>query len=408
MQTFYRRAAIHHSIHAVFRVPTRDAGEVFMCIDRANAENDQRAVVEVRADKFLDLWRKDPFRAHAEIANGNPSTWVSDYKYAHAVDGFSRGGTNPVPLAEVGCGLRREAPAGDNSRRFFGLRRNALHTQTNETFYVTFTNGITRTLYLLANGAAVFPVTCSLKDAELLQRLAGVPGGKFQTVEQIIPPPAAPLDTFAGVVLRAMNEELFAEILRTFHAAAYAHGFMFLAAVQNVHSVQMPSAVLRALADVVLVARRVHVAPRSTDDDVDAALTNGRGDGYGDEWVRGILKALAAQGLVPVPRTKLDYPPPPASLDALDRIEKHLRRHFARSCDDVKHIRAAPSSFKLEREYDEREALAKSDTKAWLASFDPLGRYYDLKSGFWESLNLETRSAKTGEWRSILDDEGDQ
>ncbi|MFC0134355.1 plasmid fertility inhibition factor family protein [Massilia eurypsychrophila] len=40
-------------------------------------------------------------------------------------------------------------------------------------YYLNFTNGITRTIYLLANGVKQFPVLCERHSAELLVQLAG-------------------------------------------------------------------------------------------------------------------------------------------------------------------------------------------------------------------------------------------
>ncbi|HGO6074580.1 TPA: hypothetical protein ACK3Q6_004431 [Burkholderia cepacia] len=322
MQTFHKRAAIDHSISAVFRVPTGDAGNVFMRVDRTNYENDKRAVVEVRADRFLELWRQDPFGPHAELANGNPSTWINDRKYAQAVDGFAHGETNPVPLAEINVGHHAEEVVTHGPRRWLGLRRGEPRVDTTSTHYVTFTNGITRTIYLLANKAEVFPVTCPLQDAELLHRLAGSRGSQYSTIDQLVPPAAPPLETFAEPVRASLNTDLFTDILRTFEAAAYERGYVFLSGGQGV---QLPAQTIRELGEVVVLTRETHLAPRVSTSEIDRVLANRQADGTGDAMVRGILKALAARGVVPAERTKLDFPPSPVSLASLETLHERVK-----------------------------------------------------------------------------------
>jgi hypothetical protein len=53
--------------------------------------------------------------------------------------------------------------------------------------WLGFTNGITRTIWLLANGAKVFPVECALKKSDELQDLTGVPGGRLVVLSELIP-----------------------------------------------------------------------------------------------------------------------------------------------------------------------------------------------------------------------------
>ena len=44
------------------------------------------------------------------------------------------------------------------------------------------------------------------------------------------------------------------------------------------------------------------------------------------------------------------------------------------------------------------QALANTDRAAWLARFDTNGRYFDVLTGFWASLDGEFRVRETGEW----------
>jgi len=51
---------------------------------------------------------------------------------------------------------------------------------------VAFTNGMTRTIWLLTYGATRFPMMCDTDEAELLQLLAGFPDGKPQTIKMLL------------------------------------------------------------------------------------------------------------------------------------------------------------------------------------------------------------------------------
>jgi hypothetical protein len=175
---------IHHSPGAVFRVPTETHGDVYMCVTRSNYQNGDRAVVEVDAARFLDLWRK-PHSSHLDVAIGNPSTWPSDRKFEDANDGFSRGETNPVPLAELDCRMALdESPVFERRLLLF---KKQVGVNRVETECIGITNGVTRLIWLLTAGAKSFPVECRTKNAALLQRLAGRPDNDFVTVDALVP-----------------------------------------------------------------------------------------------------------------------------------------------------------------------------------------------------------------------------
>ncbi|MCY1511495.1 hypothetical protein D9M68_459160 [compost metagenome] len=131
MLTSDRLAWIHYARRAVFRVQT-EAGNVYMSMDAS----DIYSVVEVDAVRLLALWRQRDTRLHT-LAFGDPISWPKDDKFADAQGGFAAGPTNPVPLAEVTCWLRRlpELPS-------FGLWQRE-YVPSEATF--DFTNGVTRT-----------------------------------------------------------------------------------------------------------------------------------------------------------------------------------------------------------------------------------------------------------------------
>lgn len=83
---------------------------------------------------------------------------AADYKLKYAIEGFACGLENPVPLAEVGV----DGAGG-----------------------VGFTNGITRTLWLLVHRAAAFPVECRTACSSSLNILAGATVCRPRTVQEL-------------------------------------------------------------------------------------------------------------------------------------------------------------------------------------------------------------------------------
>lgn len=147
---------------AIFRVPTAKVGDVYMRIDQTAYRNEHRAVVVVDAEKFVKAWQAAPY--HREpLAFTDESGWRKDYKFDRAEQGFAHGIENPVPLAFIGVFTSENAPIG-----------------------VGFTNGITRTIWLLANGAKAFPIECSIDEAHALHADAGVPDIPVVTVHDLL------------------------------------------------------------------------------------------------------------------------------------------------------------------------------------------------------------------------------
>lgn len=182
MQTYYKTAKIYGTRRALFRVPTRDRGNVFMSVAQGLEEPGKRAVVEVDALKFLKLWRDD--RSYfSHLAKLEPSGWKQDDKFHWAEDGFSDGECNPVPLAELKCSLHPPTTLG-STRLSAILNRFALRQQPSE-LSVNFDNGITRTIWLLAYGAPVFPIECEYQYAELLCQYAGTEHRQIKTVTEL-------------------------------------------------------------------------------------------------------------------------------------------------------------------------------------------------------------------------------
>ena len=148
--------------YVVFTVPLPNRSPVFMSTRITDYNADRSGVVIVDAAKFLELWRNEPYSIHRAEANGNPQTWPNDRKYGDAVKGFSFGHENPVPLAEIS---------------------HSISDRDGEKFhYVSFTNGITRTIWLLSNGCTAFPVECEMPGARELHKVAAAQNTPFFTV----------------------------------------------------------------------------------------------------------------------------------------------------------------------------------------------------------------------------------
>jgi hypothetical protein len=164
---------------AIFSVSLPGREPVFMSVAETPSGNEQRGVVIVEARKFLALWRADPYKTHQEIAAGSPDTWRQDRKYASAAKGFSYGFTNPVPLAEVGYA---EIDLLSVSYKFWRFGR---QEHTERVRFVSFINGVTRTIWLLAHGCKAFPVECPMPEAIALHRAAAVAGTRLFTVRDV-------------------------------------------------------------------------------------------------------------------------------------------------------------------------------------------------------------------------------
>lgn len=110
-------------------------------------------VVQVDALKFYYFWLiSSLYEEHEHRANHCVliKDMPKDYKFKHAVQGFAN--TNsPVPLANLSARYVDDRP------------------------YIGFTNGVTRTFWLLSNGAKSFPVEVyGEKSANYLYEFAGI------------------------------------------------------------------------------------------------------------------------------------------------------------------------------------------------------------------------------------------
>lgn len=113
-------------------------------------------VVMVDADAFYRTWLQcsqpgKPERLRRPRECVTRAKMPADRKYAQAMDGFSRGFDNPVPLAN--CSVYHEGNG----------------------VVIDIGDGATRTLWLLANRASSFPIEVhGRRAAELLHKVAGI------------------------------------------------------------------------------------------------------------------------------------------------------------------------------------------------------------------------------------------
>ena len=120
---------------------------VFMRINKTLHYNAERYIVIVDTKKFYEAWTGKTVD-HCRICD----EWELR-KYAETIEGFSRGINNPVPLAEVGYSDQ-----------------------------ISFVDGITRTKWLIINGAPCFPIECKRKSAKVMYQNFSFANTKIENV----------------------------------------------------------------------------------------------------------------------------------------------------------------------------------------------------------------------------------
>ncbi|MEN3262482.1 hypothetical protein AAH678_27955 [Sodalis endosymbiont of Spalangia cameroni] len=142
----------NNRIYCRFKIPLIDGGFAYM--DQAISNTSSGEIVIADSQRFLSAWHNNSNSIVPELSRGDKTAWRLDSKFQDAENGFSLGACNPVPLAELHC--------------FFILERGLPIPS------VSFTNGITRTIWLLYNDVDRFPVYAyDHRSSELLQRGIG-------------------------------------------------------------------------------------------------------------------------------------------------------------------------------------------------------------------------------------------
>lgn len=171
--TFSGIHPVHHFQGALFALQT-NSDTVHMYEEDPGSGGEAWAVVLVDPERFLQLWRR-PGSSHPEVAHQSPAMWSMDRKFRGPDKHFAEGRANPVLLAIVSCELRHfDAWVW---RRWL-LRKVLVRVDVTEHPVLSFTDGVTRTIWLLTHSVKAIPVKCAMADAALLQALAGVDGSQ--------------------------------------------------------------------------------------------------------------------------------------------------------------------------------------------------------------------------------------
>ena len=141
---------------AVWKIELLNNKTAFMRCDFFPSDDDYY-VVQVDAQKFYYLWLLSALFVNTTHRSNNcvlRKDMPNDYKFDRAVEGFSKGSHSPVPLAQVSACYVNGRP------------------------YIGFSNGVTRTMWLIYNGAKSFPVGVHKRtSAKYLHEFAGI--GEF-------------------------------------------------------------------------------------------------------------------------------------------------------------------------------------------------------------------------------------
>lgn len=132
------------NLQIIFEIPIKEGRQVYM---QHSLEFDSKGfIIILDTKKFIKIWRKS--KNDSRIPNyhiGDEKLWRTDYKFHSAEQGFEDGKKNPVPVtAGIDC---------------IGKFPNC---------NVSFNDGVTRTIWLLANGAEYFPIVVPDMDSAII------------------------------------------------------------------------------------------------------------------------------------------------------------------------------------------------------------------------------------------------
>lgn len=123
----------------IVEIQLRTANSVYMLLQPFQ-ENGNENIVFVDSENFISIWE-------GEHSSGTPESWRKDRKFLDAEVCFLQSNQYPVPPASIGDYVNKK---------------------------FSFVDGITRTIWLLANGASFFPLLCSRRSKNVLEELAGL------------------------------------------------------------------------------------------------------------------------------------------------------------------------------------------------------------------------------------------
>jgi len=157
--------------YALYEIPTRQ-GIQYLRVERNHGSNSHRTIVVTDAERLLRLWNKPQTRS---------SDWETSSSYEQVQKRFASSSRRPLHLPRVR--LRRHLLAF-----LIGWLQALFTRQTGPSCYeLTVLEGENRTLWLLANGAAIIPLECATHHAERLHRLIGLNSAAPVSVDKLLP-----------------------------------------------------------------------------------------------------------------------------------------------------------------------------------------------------------------------------
>ena len=144
---------------------------------------DNTSVVELDAIKALKLWRLSELRQHDNMLKADPATW-SHTKFCKIEEWLFEGAISPYGLAVA-------LPEAYISKKILRRKRcfwfdEDLAGPPPEISAMDFDDGVTRTMWLLKHQSPYFPVKCRSKNASQLFSIAGLAGGGFSKVSDLL------------------------------------------------------------------------------------------------------------------------------------------------------------------------------------------------------------------------------
>jgi hypothetical protein len=149
-----------HKSYAIYEIET-DLGPHYMRVERSPAKNEDRMVIVVDSSRFLGIWKH-------KLATSDPVNWVRVPGFADVQKRFVASKKRPVRLARAEIHRNFLVALCARIIAAFKLER-TIHSRD-----LTIVEGERRTLWLLANGAATFPLECATRYAAELHRMIGV------------------------------------------------------------------------------------------------------------------------------------------------------------------------------------------------------------------------------------------
>lgn len=146
----------------IWSVPVAGGTPAYMCADRSNFCNEDRFIVHVKMREFYATWRVVELTKGEEYSHYCPPALggITEHrKWGTQAESWSAGVKNPVPLADI------------YYRSDLGI---------------SFSNGITRTLWLAHNKAPSFPVEVRGRETAIaLHEALGDPLTPIRSVDEL-------------------------------------------------------------------------------------------------------------------------------------------------------------------------------------------------------------------------------